>query len=463
MKKPDRRDRSEILQHERWDSMIGDPALEAITVPQLRILDNFLAFFEATTARYETTMSKQLFLVFDKGYAAPARLRLLKHGINTVYPGHPDTLALTAAIREKERAYDARNSVPKPRVRTLSKSVPEEHLPPALRDAIADMRAGFCRNNMKPPAEGMLSTHVMKLRQLIWSARKANLSEEISPETVRAYARDLRERDLSPVTLRASLSAIDKIARYVSTTPKTLSLLSALLRIYERKAAKAPKTKYQKLQNTGYSPVALINRATALLETAPALISPRDQHAQRNRATALALFSVMPVRLADTRLVFGETLLWTENGYTIETCLSKTNKAWSTDVDPRLNLFIDAVILRGCDPAWLTMMRNDCLERRRALFITGDGTPVGYNYVSDQWRQEVGTGEHIARTILHTFLGIERGLAGVDMAKASCGQTSVGIEKEYQSNALAKAQRLKGQAELTAIAEESDSACFQFT
>ena len=73
-----------------------------------------------------------------------------------------------------------------------------------------------------------------------------------------------------------------------------------------------------------------------------------------------------------------------------------------------------------------------------------------YNYVSDAWRAEVGTGEQIARMVLHTFLGIGSGHAGTDMVKATHGQRSDRIEGEYRGDALAKAQRLKGQAEIPA-------------
>ena len=107
-------------------------------------------------------------------------------------------------------------------------------------------------------------------------------------------------------------------------------------------------------------------------------------------------------------------------------------------------------------------MREECLADKRALFITMTGEPVAYGYVSDRWRAAVGTGEHIARTILHTFLGIELGQEGTDMAMAANGQRHHGTAKAYQDDALAMAQRMKGQTELTNVAQDGDLTMFEF-
>ncbi|MBI6630997.1 hypothetical protein [Pontibaca salina] len=461
-KKPDYRTKDDILKQQRWEPLIGEPGLTQITTPQLRVVDDFLVFLEGRKIAAIWDLTKRHFIDFDVGYNSVGRLRVLKAGLSALFPRHPSVLELMAAIREKDAAYLASRKRPKPRPRVLTKSVPESALSAFYQDAIADMCAGFDRNSVMAPAAGMMSTHVMKLRQLVLSARKAGLTEEISTESVRAYARDLRARDLSPVTLLASFSSLLKMARYTGAEAEAITLLYELNRIYDGKAAKAPKTKYQKLQNTGYSPLALINTASALLKAVDELPCPRRQHAQRNGAAAIALFSVMPVRLADTRLTFGETIFWVDGKYTIETVLSKGGDPWGCDVDPRLNRFIEALILRGCDPAWLPDMREKALKGRRPLFINGNGSLVGYNYVSDAWRKTVGTGEHIARTILHTFLGIELGMAGTGMAKAACGQRSVGIEAEYQDDALKKVQRLKGQAEFADIITPEERALFEF-
>jgi hypothetical protein len=64
--------------------------------------------------------------------------------------------------------------------------------------------------------------------------------------------------------------------------------------------------------------------------------------------------------------------------------------------------------------------------------------------------------------VLHTFLRIGLGLAGTDMAKAASGQRADEIDKEYQGDALAKAQRLKGQAEIATLPEDDEADLFAF-
>lgn len=462
MKNPDYRSKSEILRHARWDPLIRTHGVSEIDVDGLRILDDFLAFIESEEISSIWVLKKRHFLKFDAAYVSVNRLRRLKKAMNIVLPGQPAILTLVEALREKEAKYESGKRKLTPRVRLLKNSVPENELPAEWRAAFDDMDAGYDRNGELPPAEGMQSTHIMKMRQLLCSAREASLPDELSPETVRAYARALLARNLAAATLRASFSAVLKVSRYIAADATTIALLAELCRIYETKANNSQKQKYAKLQQTGYSPVAIFDHASRLLDGVLPTMSPLEQQAQRNRAAALAIFAVLPIRLTDTRLVFGQTLLWKNGTYVIDTRLSKNKKAWSTDLEPEFNLFIDALILRGCDPIWLDPMREGCLVQQRPLFITTSGDAVAYNYVSDAWRRELGTGEHIARTILHTFLGIELGLAGVDMAKAACGQRGYGIEREYQDDTLNKAQRLTVQAKISKISESTVGDPFTF-
>lgn len=459
MKTPDYRTKNNILQHQRWDPLIGDPNLINASVYELRVLDDFLAFLETRKITSLADLTVQEYLKFNAGRTSKNRLRSLRSALMTVFPGHPSVLVLEEAIRAHGKQPARKRNRSK---RRLSKSVRLNDLPLSWREALDDMDLGVDRNGQLPPATGMMATHKMKLRQLLCSARAAGLPDELSVDTVRAYARDLRSRELAPATLRSSFAAVQKFARYTAADDETLELLADLNRVYETKANRAKSKKFEHLQNTGYSPVELVNQAHEILSGVAMIHNPRSKQERRNRAAALALFSVMPVRLADTRFVFGETLFWTGERYTIETVLSKSGYPWAADIDPRLNVFIDTLILRGCDPVWLDQLREECLANKRALFITNIGEPVAYGYVSDRWRAAVGTGEHIARTILHTFLGIELGQEGTDMAMAANGQRHHGTAKAYQDDALAMAQRMKGQTELMNVAQQSDLKMFEF-
>lgn len=399
------------------------------------------------------------FLSFDQGYKSAGRLRQLKKAMQTVFPRQPAILVLTDAIRQKE-AVEPRPSAQKPC--SLKYSIPEDQLPLAWREALEDMAAGFDRNCVAAPSPNMIATYRMKLRQIACSARKAGLPEEISVDAVIAYARDMRARNLAAATQLASFSAIQKSARYLAADPETVELLAELVRDSDAKSRHAPKQKYAKLQQTGYSPVAIIDLADEVLAQADELPCPKSRQEQRNRAAALALYSVLPLRLADTRLRFGEHVTWNGQQYALHCLLSKHRRRYDAEFDPRLNRFIDALILRGCDEAWLDHMRDECLRSNRPLFIRNDGKGVAYNYVSDCWRKQFGTGEHIARTILHTFLGVELGPVGTDLALAANGQRSPATAQAYQDDVVKKVRRLRGQESLAEIAASAVSDLFEF-
>ncbi|WP_323778185.1 hypothetical protein [Leisingera sp.] len=434
---------------------------ERVTAPQMRILDKFLEFVEGRklASIWDLTMSD--FLSFDEGYQSANRLRNLKQAMEAVFPGQPAILVLTDAIRQKEAgARPQKVGVAKPR--PLKHSIPDHELPTSWQEALADMVAGIDRPGAMAPSPKMIPTYRMKLRQLACSARKAALPEAFTIEAVKAYARDMRKRDLAAATQLAAFSALLKCGHYVDADRAVMVLLAELIRASEAKTRRAPKQKYGKLQKTGYSPAAIIDRATGILEESKGFKCPRSRQARRNCSAALALFSVLPVRLADTRIKFGENLIWRDGSYELHLELSKDGQIYDAKIDPRLNLFLDALILRDCDPVWLEYMRANCLDTARPLFMRNDGEEVAYNYVSDCWRQIFGTGEHIARTILHTFLGVELGAAGTDMALSANGQTSPETAAAYQDEMVKKAQRMQGQASLMDIVDDAGRALFDF-
>ncbi|MBE1297153.1 MAG: hypothetical protein GJ678_13120 [Rhodobacteraceae bacterium] len=461
MKKPDYRTVEDILKHPRWDPLAGVLDMDRVTAPQMRILDDFLAFVEGQALASIWDLTVADFLSFDERYKSANRLRSLKKALKTVLPGQPALIVLTDAIRQKEAA--ARPPKPGPaRPRRLKVSIPEEELPDSWKEALADMVAGIDRPGLMAPSPKMVPTYRMKLRQLACSARKAGLPEAFTAEAVKAYAADMRKRKLAAATQLAAFSALATCGRYMDAGRPVLDLLADLKRRSEAASRKEPKQKYAKLQKTGYSPVGIITRADELLREVPDLKCPRSQQAQRNCAAALALFSVLPVRLADTRIRFGENLVWRNGAYELRLKLSKSGELYDAEVDPRLNRFIDALILRGCDRAWLDAMRQDCMASRRPLFVRNDGESVGYNYVSDCWRKVFGTGEHISRTILHTFLGVELGAAGTDLSLSACGQSSPDTAATYQDDIVKKAGRIKGQAALAEVAQDADATLFAF-
>jgi len=199
--------------------------------------------------------------------------------------------------------------------------------------------------------------------------------------------------------------------------------------------------------------VDVIKEAEALLREAKATQPRRSRRTLENAAAALALFALAPVRLADTALHFGRQLRWDAEGWSLTMHLSKGKNAYGLRFDRRVAPYIDALILRGADPAWLDDLRDDCLARQRALFLTPAGTPAGPGYVSDLWRRHLGTGEHIARTLIHAQVPTRT-------AMLMTGQRSERTSKAYQGEefarqALATAQTAM-EAELNELGLDQD-------
>ncbi|WP_424934428.1 hypothetical protein [Amaricoccus macauensis] len=73
-------------------------------------------------------------------------------------------------------------------------------------------------------------------------------------------------------------------------------------------------------------------------------------------------------------------------------------------IHPSVQQFVDAVLLQDDDPKYLDVLRERAEQMMWPLFIHPNGSEVAPNYVSQVWSTELGTGAHIARTIVYDFL-----------------------------------------------------------
>jgi hypothetical protein len=103
-----------------------------------------------------------------------------------------------------------------------------------------------------------------------------------------------------------------------------------------------------------------------------------------------------------------------------------------------LTPFLDALLLRGLDEAFLPAVRERAIREQRPLLTLRSERKVFDQYVSHAWRRHFGTGQHISRTLVHTQLG-KLGPEGVEAALASCGQRDERTRKFYQGKSVAEA------------------------
>ncbi|MDF2233201.1 hypothetical protein P2H44_11620 [Albimonas sp. CAU 1670] len=422
--------RERLLNHPRWLPFFERGVdLEAFSLAELRDADAFYAWVEETG---RTDPGVEDILAMDRERVSANRLRRQRKVLERLIGAHPVLERLEEAIRRKDRACDAarRSGRPGKERPGRSVSVPPEDLPPAWRKILDGLALGESVVDMAPPAPSIVKRMDQKLRQLIWSARKAGLPDELSVATARAYYTDLQARGLRPATLRASFEELCRFARHAAMSPDLIEALQRTYNTLGKDERLTPALKHGKVHAIGTT-VDVIVKAEALLREAQATQPRRSRRTLENAAAALALFALAPVRLADTALHFGRQLRWDAEGWSLSMHLSKGKNAYGLRFDRRVDPYIDTLILRGADPAWLDDLRDDCLARQRALFLTPAGTPAGPGYVSDLWRRHLGTGEHIARTLIHAQVPTRT-------AMLMTGQRSERTAKAYQGEEFAR-------------------------
>ena len=153
-------------------------------------------------------------------------------------------------------------------------------------------------------------------------------------------------------------------------------------------------------------------------------------------------------------LRFGDTLDWRDGAWVIDTWIRKT-RASNPDrfvmrLRPQHGRFIDAVLLGDHDPAHLPLLRDAAIAAKRPLFVLPDGHPAAVTYVPRIYKALTGNSFGTTRTMLHTDLATDLGVAGRDMAMTACHQTSEKIARKYQAEAVAIAAFSRRQAAASA-------------
>jgi hypothetical protein len=178
-----------------------------------------------------------------------------------------------------------------------------------------------------------------------------------------------------------------------------------------------------------------------------------------NEGAVLALWTFLPLRLADGRLRWGEDIAWDGSRWRVELTTQKAKVPLQGRLHPRLTPFLDALVLRGLDPAWLEEMRARSGAERLPVLRDVDDRMRAKGYPSKVWRTHMGTGAHIARTRIHTELG-QLGAEGVECALALCAQSDPRTAQAYQGTAMRRSRQQAGQdmidAMLDELAEDAD-------
>lgn len=405
--------RRQILSKAHWQQLASNSVLLQMPVQQLRALDSLVEF-----------MRKHGCDKLEEGDArAWARMgediAILEHACVAVEAlDGPDAPALPAlrvahAGMEERAAFEGVPSEPTRSYRR-TKSVPEADLPVHWQARLAEIELRREEGGDGPSKEIFLRMK-RKLCEYCRFVRAKNMADDLSVEGLRSFYQyettriSTRGAPLRPATVLNTFGDLRAYMRlsgdYSTGLVSEIDKLTEKLRDY---AEGGVARKFAALARIDIK--AILPEAHAMLDDAEHIQSAARRHMRRNRALALALPPMMPLRREWHELRFGRDLVWSEDRYRLRNYkLRKTRdcqnrEVYEGSVHPSVQRFVDAVLLQDEDQRYLEAFREQAEMQEWPLFMHPTGACVSVNYVSQVWTSKLGTGAHIARTIVYDLL-----------------------------------------------------------
>ena len=446
----DRRSRDEIVAAAHFQPYRHLAALGTIALEDLRALDRFLAYADQRRIEIPTVAD---FLAFAGDKGSSRLLRSLKAALDRLIPGNPAVLlTLQEAIRHKapRPTRAERTSRPPAQYR-----VPLSELPDTWQDALAAMRRGECLAGRPALAESTVKATEEVLREYAQVMTDAGLPVEITIDGIRrlgaarakrSHARkhqDYTDQGNRPATQHTAVLRLRAFAERIGCDPLLICAIRAHEKHLRRNLRTAVPLKFGKLE--GLPDLAETWRiAQGLLNDSHAASQRRTRLRLLNEAAILALWTLLPLRLGDSQLRWGNDIYWSAKGYRVDINTQKADVPLQGVLHPTLSPFLDALVLNGMDPAYLEAMRADALARELPLLRDTTGRMLAARYPSRVWTRHMGAGAHISRARVHTELG-QLGPEGVEAALALNAQINPRSRHFYQGQAVAAAMVRRGQ------------------
>lgn len=458
--------RAAILAKPAWAYLASHPELARLELATLRALDSF---FDHLIEREIGAPSAADFRAWASLGAGSDGLARLYRGMELLDPSDPSIHLVQSVLRETRCKAGFRGASRKGRdsyARIVS--VAPEELPAEWQRLLSHLALARIGGEPGAPAPDILARMQQKLCQYIHVVRRAGLQEDLHLEGLQAFHASLAARSnlhtgtpLRPATLRATWEELERFARLAGWYPAELhAALKKTLRTLREREAGVVQLKYAKAHGLG-GPVAIIRDALDLLESASQEREPWQRHMRRNRAAALALPAILPLRRDWHRIVFGMTLCWREGRYRFEnfklakTALLGGRRKFPGSVHPKLARFVDALVLQDNDPSYLDELRQHVERNGRPLFVNPDGASCARSYVSRIWSERHGTGATNARTLVHDHFG-GQGEVGVQKGMILCDQYSRETAEHYNKLSVAQQQLAAAQDDLLDELSELD-------
>jgi len=439
-------ERQNILNKPAWQAIREFPAVISLDMNTLRALDGF---FDHIAKHQLVQPGKADFRAWADLGAGHQGLARLKMGLTIFDPQDPSLLGIEVVHAEVLKKAGNQSTSSKGRsVYERHVSVPKSEFPDNWQEFLAKLETRRLGGDVTAPSKDIQIRMAQKLGQYILVMKREGLPEELHQEGLTVFYRDVSTRiskrtgaPLRPATLRATWEELERFARLSGTY--SLEFVAGLRKTLEALKADEEITtqqKYAKMHGLG-GPPDIIKEAFHQLQKVDQISVPANRHKQRNRAAALGLPAILPLRREWDRIIFGKTLRWDGGRYRFhgfkprKTALLDGRREFPGSIHPKMTPFIDALVLQGNDPNYLDSFREHVERIKRPLFVHPNGAACSKNYVTRVWSECFGTGAHIARTLMHDFFGA-KGEEGVSKALIICDQYSPETQEPYFSMSL---------------------------
>jgi hypothetical protein len=398
----DTRSRDKVLSGPSWDRLSTLPEAQTIPLKQLKQADRFFNFCKR---RGLTDIQVGHIAEFDTS-KDPTSLRILRDTLRSLYGHeHPISHVVEQVRQARCRAYrlqKGRTGVKNGVMKVLRVSVTPQELPERWQALLNDLEAGKTVAGRRVSAS---TTRNMRnyARQLIWSARRNELPDEISIATLSAYDKDLSQRGLRASSCAFQFGFLRALASFVQPASEADEALRELVADYQRIAKQSIRLKDGRFARLASIDI-LFGHAFFLLDKGLVESHKTKRVTLLLDAAAIAFLTLIPLRNADTVLRWGQHISFEQSKtddwvYRIDSSISKTGIDFGGKLHPILNPFLEALLLMGQHPAFLQRRLAEAIVNKEPVFPLSNGGARRSYSLSRRWRARLGTGSHIAETV----------------------------------------------------------------
>lgn len=450
----------DIVSASWWRPFAANCDLDRLTILEVRRLDSWLSWMHDND---RTTPTADDFLKFGADFDSAAPLVSLHAALSKLeLPAIPAlALELPKAIAKK-RAITRGQEPPRRRTHWPRKySVAREELPADWRETLDLMHSSQdVMSDAAGPSKNTVQSHERRLRELAWSCRASGVPVALDARALSLHAKLLRGRQCRATSCEINASFLVRFAEYHGVDQREIEEMKVIVRRLKDSASDEVPQKFERLRKVG-STQTVLGTATKLLRKAEQQQSLKHRVSHLNGASALALFSLVPLRVIDSNLQWGKHVSFDGVRYRMHVGTSKNGNLFVGPLVEFLTPFLDALLLRGCDPCFLDDIRRQAEAKQLHLFAHSDAGHLSDRCVANLWARHVGCKPHIARTMVHTELG-QMGAQGVAQALALCAQRSPQTAAFYQGKAMRDALLLESnELLLKGFSEEEVEAIFK--